>query len=261
MTNDERNKTMRHHIAIRSSAVILMICLGMLLVSCARYERKVVPFKLPSAYENAVEVAGAGIATKAYDDPKEAKLPLLEVNEHLYIVPSDIRLRGIEDLLVTYGDPSRALSRLLKRLMEYFDYCFIDLPPSLGNLTKNAVFASDGVIIPIEAGQFSLNGVTNLVTYLDELKHDGDLKFDILGACMTKYDERKSISIAVKEQVSKYFKGKMFDTTIRINTDVEKAQANGEDIFMFAKSSNSAVDYGKLGDEIIARLNHQTIEV
>lgn len=64
---------MRHHIAIRGSAVILMICLGMLLVSCARYERKVVPFKLPSAYENAVEVAGAGIATKAYDDPKEAK--------------------------------------------------------------------------------------------------------------------------------------------------------------------------------------------
>ncbi len=50
-----------------------MAVVAIVLVSCARYERKVVPFKLPSAYENAVTTAGADIATKAYDNPKEAQ--------------------------------------------------------------------------------------------------------------------------------------------------------------------------------------------
>lgn len=190
---------------------------------------------------------------------KEAKLPIIKINDNLFLTPSENRLREIEDLLTTYGDPSRALKKLLKPFKDHFDYCLIDLPPSLGNLTKNAVFAADGVIIPIEAGQFSLNGVTNIVAYLEELKNDGDLDFDIIGAFMSKYDERKSISVAVKEKVREYFKDKMFDTSIRINTDIEKAQANGEDIFMFARNSHSALDYGKLSDEILKRLEPQTV--
>ncbi|MBN2255800.1 MAG: hypothetical protein JW736_08835 [Deltaproteobacteria bacterium] len=63
---------MRQQAKIWKSVVIVMIFLGMALVSCTRYERKVVPFKLPSAYPNAVEVAGSDIAAKAYGDPKEA---------------------------------------------------------------------------------------------------------------------------------------------------------------------------------------------
>jgi hypothetical protein len=52
---------------------IVIVCLVTVLVSCARYERKVVPFKMPQAYENATDVAGAVIAAKSYDDPKEAQ--------------------------------------------------------------------------------------------------------------------------------------------------------------------------------------------
>ncbi len=56
----------------RTAAVVSALILGFFLFSCASYERQVVPFKLPSAYPNAVEVAGAVIASRAYDDPKEA---------------------------------------------------------------------------------------------------------------------------------------------------------------------------------------------
>jgi len=56
----------------RRWAVAVALGLGLFLLSCSKYERQVVPFKMPSAYPNAVEVAGAVIAARAYDDPKEA---------------------------------------------------------------------------------------------------------------------------------------------------------------------------------------------
>ena len=64
---------MRQRIVIGEAVAVVMVFILIFLVSCARYERKVVPFKLPSAYENTVEAAGAEIAAKAYDDPKEAQ--------------------------------------------------------------------------------------------------------------------------------------------------------------------------------------------
>lgn len=63
---------MREHAWIGKRVVIVMMCLAMALASCARYERKVVPFKLPPAYPNAVNAAGADVAAKAYSDKKEA---------------------------------------------------------------------------------------------------------------------------------------------------------------------------------------------
>ncbi len=58
--------------ASRLWVVAAALCLGLFLLSCSKYERQVVPFKMPSAYPNAVEVAGAVVASRAYDDPKEA---------------------------------------------------------------------------------------------------------------------------------------------------------------------------------------------
>lgn len=192
---------------------------------------------------------------KIKEAPKEAQLPLVKVYNNLFLVPSTDKLREIEDLLITYHDPARALKKLIRPLKEHFDFCLIDLPPALGNLTKNAVFACDGVIIPIEAGQFSLNGVTNIVSFLEEVKEEGDLDFDIIGAFMTKYDERKNISVAVKDQVAQMFGERMFKNVIRTNTDIEKAQANGQDIFRYARNSNSAMDYGNLADELLEKVN------
>jgi len=58
--------------ALRSWAVVIALGLGLILMSCTKYERQIVPFKMPSAYPNALEVSGAVVASRAYDDPKEA---------------------------------------------------------------------------------------------------------------------------------------------------------------------------------------------
>lgn len=197
----------------------------------------------------------------AYKDFKKlgvnTKAPILEhkENTNLFILPASKELREMERELVTYNSNQNVLSKILNPLNDYFDFCFIDCPPSLGLLTDNAIVASDSVIIPIEASQFSLNGVEAIIGYLEDLKLHNDLQFDITGVFMSKYDVRESISKVVKNEIEKYFKKLMFNTQIRINTDIKKAQANGEDIFVFAGESNSAKDYSNLADEIIQRTN------
>lgn len=189
---------------------------------------------------------------------KRASVPILQKSKNLYIIPASRKLADMERELVTYNNNQRVLQKLLEPLQEHFDLCIIDCPPSLGLLTDNAVVASDGVIIPIEASQFSLNGVEGIMEYLKNIRLHNDLTFDITGVFMAKFDERKSISTAVHEQVKKYFQDRMFKTVVRTNTEIEKAQANGEDIFVFAKNSNSAYDYGSLSNEILDRINLET---
>ncbi|NLT49457.1 MAG: ParA family protein [Ignavibacteria bacterium] len=189
------------------------------------------------------------------EDPENAKLPLLKINDCLYLVPSEPDFERIRENVFNYAEPNRILQRLLMPFKEHFDVCLIDLPPAKDVYAKNALFACDGVLIPIQASKFSLDGVNSLVSFLMKLKKEGFLNFEIIGSFLSMYDERKSISTAVKDVVAEFFKEKMFSTVIRINTDIEKAQANGEDIFMFAKNSNSAADYGKLTEELMKRIN------
>lgn len=185
---------------------------------------------------------------------KGVELPLHGIRDNLYIVPAELELKEMEDQLTSYGDPARVLTGLTKQYADLFDYCIIDCPPALGNLTKNAIFASDSVIIPIAPGQFSVNGVDNIIGYLAELKMATE--FDILGVFVAKYDARTKISEKTLSEVSDAFEGLMFDTVIRVNTDIENAQVEGKDIFSFSKRSHSAADYQGLTKEILARLKN-----
>lgn len=194
-------------------------------------------------------------AYRDFEANGDTKLPLLQITENLFIVPSSRDLNRVEREMTAYNNNQERLALLLEPLKEHFDICIIDCPPSLGLLTDNAVVASDSVIIPIEAAQFSLNGVEGIVEYLDRLKRTKrGLNFEIAGVFMTRFDIREGISFAVQNEIKKYFKDLMFETVIRVNTDIKKAQANGENIFVYAKNSNSALDYAQLGNELLARL-------
>lgn len=184
----------------------------------------------------------------------DAKLPLLEVTENLYLVPASPELKEMEKLLVTYNGRERVLRKLLKPFEDLFDFCIIDCPPSLGTLTDNAIASCTGVIIPIEASVFSLNGVKTIMKYLSTIKDDLELDFDIVGVFMAKFDKRTSIATMVKNEVQKYFGENMFDTVVRINIAVSEAQANGVDVFSYDKRCNAAIDYARLGNEILKRM-------
>ncbi len=195
--------------------------------------------------------------TKLCNRERDVKLPLVKLNKNLFIVPGSNKLNDIEKNMISEPGREYFLKRLLTPLEEHFDFCLVDCPPSLGILTTNSVVTCNGVIIPIEASVFSLNGVKSIMQYLDDLKYSLNAEFDLTGVFMAKYDIRNSISSHVKQEVIKYFKEKMFKTDIRINVAIANAQAEGQDIFYYSKNSNASLDYGNLTDEIIKRINHK----
>jgi len=187
---------------------------------------------------------------------ENTKLPILQLNDNLFLSPSSGELREMEKALVTKNAREKVLKKLLKPIESNFDFCLIDCPPSLGLLTDNAIAASDYILLPIAANVFSLNGIKSIIKHFQDLKFDLELDFDILGAFMTNYDSQLTISKATRENVENAFKNKFFSTMIRKNTAIEKAQAEGVDIFAYDRTSHAALDYGELSNEILKSIQN-----
>ena len=92
--------------------------------------------------------------------------------------------------------------------------------------------------------------------HFQDLKYDLELDFNILGAFMTNYDSQLTISKATRENVENAFKDKFYSTMIRKNTAIEKAQAEGVDIFAYDRTSHAALDYGELSNEILKTIQN-----
>jgi len=190
---------------------------------------------------------------------KDISPPLIKHNENLFIIPASGSLKDMEKLLVTQNANQTVLRKVLKPVQELFDFGIIDCPPSLGLLTDNAMAAADFVLMPVEAGIFSLNGIKSIVQHLNDLKTDLDLNYEILGVFMTKYDQRLGISEAVKTEVIKFFGDKFFDRVVRTNVAIADSQASGEDVFAYSRNSNAALDYGELTNQILNRIQYEKV--
>jgi chromosome partitioning protein len=85
-------------------------------------------------------------------------------------------------------------------------------------------------------------------------------RLELMGMVMTKYDERKQMNVGVKKQLEEKFTGKVFQTVIRTNIQLAKAQEAGKDIFRYDRSSNGAKDYRQLAGELMRRSDGGRIE-
>lgn len=191
----------------------------------------------------------------AFMDKEKGKLPLIEINEKLFLVPSSREFEKMNTELVGRIAWESILKRLLSPLEPLFDYCLIDCPPSLGLITQNALIASRYAVIPIEAEFFSYNGIKSIVGALREVKQVGH-DLDITGVFMTKFDKRKVIAQKIQGEVLNYFGEILINIPIRDNISLSEAQSNGKDIFTYAPSSYGAEDYKKISDVLLKRLNH-----
>src|SRR5690606_6460205 len=115
--------------------------------------------------------------------PGEVVLPTQVPN--LSLMPADRNLTGAEIELVTLDDRERRLQRVLGALRPYFDYIFIDCPPSLGLLTLNSLVAADAVLIPLHCEYFALEGLADLVGTIRRLRASLNPSLDIEGVLLT----------------------------------------------------------------------------
>ncbi len=172
---------------------------------------------------------------------------------YCWVLPADIRLAAAEVELADLSHRERRLKNALDSVSDQFDYIFIDCPPSLGQLTVNALTACDTVLVPMQCEYYALEGLSQLVNSIRMVKRSSNPKIDIEGIVLTMYDSRTNLTIQVAEEVKKYFGGKVFKTVIPRNVRLSEAPSHGMPVIAYDRLSRGAAAYNAVADEFLKR--------
>lgn len=171
--------------------------------------------------------------------------------QNLYISPSTVELAGAEVELINKENRENIIKDKLKKIENEYDYVFIDCPPSLGVLTINALACADSVLIPIQCEFYALEGVSQLMNTIQLVKKSLNKKLDIEGVVMTMFDYRTNLSNEVLKEVQKYFKDKVYKTTIPRNIRLAEAPSFGLPIMLYDDKCKGANAYIELTKEFL----------
>ena len=176
--------------------------------------------------------------------------------DRLNILPSNIELAGSEIELTKMAQRETKLRKVITPIKDYYDFVFIDCQPSLGLLTINALAASDSVLIPIQCEYYALEGVGQLISTISLVKKGLNPALDIEGVLLTMYDRRTNLSMQVSDEVTDYFRNKVYHTKIPRNIRLAEAPSYGETIFEYAPRSRGSAAYQEFAKEFIGRQQH-----
>jgi chromosome partitioning protein len=179
---------------------------------------------------------------------------LWDRGENLKILPANNALKDIENELVSNIDGRVRLRERLAPILHDFDYIIIDTPPTLGLFTQGPLIASTDVIIPVDVGFFSLQGIRHLLEDIEKIRSHYNPNLLIGGILLTKSDSRTILSKQVEQTLRKNFRDKAFETIIRVNVDIIRSQIARKSIFAFDPTSTGARDYSSLIDEIVGNV-------
>jgi chromosome partitioning protein len=174
--------------------------------------------------------------------------------ENLYIAPSSINLTGATVELVDAERREYFLKEALSRAQESYDYVFIDCPPSLGVLTLNGLVAARYVLIPLQCEYFALEGLTLLLKTINQVQKSLNPELEIGGILFTMYDRRTKLAHEVVQEVTGYFKDRVFRTIIPRNVRISEAPSFSKPINQYDRECVGAKSYESLADEVLAHV-------
>lgn len=170
---------------------------------------------------------------------------------NLHLIPANTYLDQIEATAPLSHDlyAHERLRRAIQPL-EY-DYCFIDIPPSLGWLAQSAFFASNYSLVCSIPEPYSVLALNRLSKYHDTINRNH--KLDVLGVLFSMWDERHATNDAFLNGVEHAFPGKVFQTKVRRDMNVNRAILEGKPVFLTNPSCRAAEDYKSLAKEVLER--------
>nr|WP_321455203.1 ParA family protein [uncultured Cohaesibacter sp.] len=180
----------------------------------------------------------------------------------LSVAASTMDLLGLEQEIS--GDKDRAfrLRRAIERHGKMgdeipedkrFTYVLIDCPPSLNLLTINAMAAAHSILVPLQCEFFALEGLTQLIQTVNQVKGALNPELSIHGIVMTMYDSRNNLSNQVVEDVREHMGDKVYETIIPRNVRVSEAPSYGKPALLYDLKCSGSQAYLKLASEIIQR--------
>jgi chromosome partitioning protein len=182
----------------------------------------------------------------------EEALQLTEL-EQLWLIPSHKNLIGANLELVAAERREYRLRDALAGLLDRFQFIVLDCPPALDLLTLNALVAADGVLIPMQAEYFALEGVSELLDTIERIRVELNPALVVEGVVLTMFDERTNLAQQVAEELKKYFGEKLCTTTIPRNIRLAEAPSHGQPALLYDVRSRGAESYIRLAKEILDR--------
>ena len=169
------------------------------------------------------------------------------------IVPSSMDLAAAEVDLIEIEHREAQLKMALAAAREKYDYIFIDCPPSLGLITINALNASDTVLVPIQCEYFALEGLSQLMASVRQVKRLYNSTLEIEGIVLTMYDGRLNLTGQVVAEIKKYFANKLYKTVIPRAVRLSEAPSYGMPIQYYDKRSKGSEAYTDLAKEFLKK--------
>ncbi len=169
------------------------------------------------------------------------------------VLPAGMALAGAEIELVEIARRENRLKAVLAQVRGEYDYIFIDCPPSLGLLTLNALCAADTLIVPIQCEYYALEGLSQLMATVRQVKRLYNAQLDLEGVLLTMYDGRLNLTQQVVSEVKKFFPRKVFSTPIPRSVRLSEAPSFGKPINYYDRSSKGARAYEQLATELIEK--------
>ncbi len=174
----------------------------------------------------------------------------------LRVTPSDSALNEAENLLSAKIGKEMILRDALDVTRTYYDVIVIDCPPNLGNLTLNALVASDYLLVPCDLSPLALRGVESLLRQSQQVGARLNPQLDLLGVVITRFDTRTpSMNDTVLSSLEETCGDALIPVRIGVSTSLSRAQHEGTEIFEHDDKSRGAQHYRELAAEIARRLS------
>lgn len=212
--------------------------------------------------------SGLGVRKNSYDrstyhalvfgEPLSSILLPTEMDS-LLLAPAGRELVGVTMELGQMEGRERRLAELLEPVAVEFDFILIDCPPALDLLTVNALVAADSVLIPIPCEYFALEGVSELIETVRQIRRQCNPELEIEGVLITMFDERTNLARQVHADLQSFFGPRMFDTKIPRNIRLGEAPSHGKPILLYDIRSKGAESYIRLAKEVIHARTEESV--
>lgn len=170
------------------------------------------------------------------------------------LLPGNDELTAAEvRLLTVLAGRELRLRNALKQVRNLYDVILIDCPPALNMLTVNALVAADSVLVPMQCEYYALEGLSALVSTIEQIRQSINPDLEIEGILRTMYDPRNNLSAEVAAQLIEHFGEKVFRTIIPRNVRLAEAPSFGRPALFHDKDSRGALAYLALAGEMIRR--------
>jgi chromosome partitioning protein len=175
------------------------------------------------------------------------------------IVPSTLDLLGVELTIAQHADRAFRLRDSLRRLDALIiegkkvSYVLIDCPPSLNLLTINALVAADAVLVPMQCEFFALEGLSQLLQTIEQIRSTLNPRLSIQGVVMTMFDRRNNLSEQVLQDVRSEMGDLVYETVIPRNVRLSEAPSYGKPALLYDLKCAGSQAYLRLATEVIRR--------